>query len=77
MNPENNQLKVGVSVLGVVAPPIKVDLTKNDSVEDALESAIGVIDLGDAVPGNGAADFKVTVKVRGIAIPIMLSLDVV
>lgn len=73
----NDKLQVIVGVGPITTPPIKVDITKNDVVEDQLDKAIEIADLGDAVPGNGALDVPVTVKVRGVKIPLTISLDIV
>lgn len=75
----NKKLAIEVSVLGQKLPPFSVDVTPNDSVENQLDKAIQIADLGDLKPGDGKLNILATVKVAGgmIKLPIELSFDVV
>jgi hypothetical protein len=74
---DNEKLSFGVSIAGISVPPVVVDVTKNDAIEDAIDDATTVIDLADANPGNGAIDIRTVVKFKGITIPVTFTIDVV
>lgn len=73
----NKKLSLAAKVAGFESPPVVFDLTQTDVVESQLEKAIALVDLGDVEPGDGAAEFVVTVKKGSFKIPIVLTLDVV